>query len=95
MTKTIATAVAALSLLACDGYRPPEQANIPTNVNFQVERLFTFEGCTTYRFRDYYMHYYTVCDANKIVRSEEMLNCGKNCVRPQESTTVVTDGGCR
>jgi hypothetical protein len=94
MTKNIAVAVATLSLFACQDRRA-ERVESSTNPDFRVERLFTHEGCTTYRFEDYYTHYYTVCDSGKMVRNEEMVSCGKNCTRPQESTTIVTDGGCR
>lgn len=93
MTKTIVVVVAAMSLSACN--RRAEATASSTNPNYKVEQLFTYKGCTTYRFEDYYTHYYTVCDGSATVRNETRVSCGKNCTRPMESTTNIVDGGCQ
>jgi hypothetical protein len=93
MTKIIAAL--ALFCFACTPPPQPEATAPSTNPSYKVERLFTFEGCTTYKFEDYHDHYYTVCDGSAMVRNEERVKAGKNSTRPQESTTIVVDGGCK
>ena len=48
---------------------------------FQVEKLFTHEGCTVYRFADNgRSRYYTNC----IGAASWAESCGKSCARPVE-----------
>ena len=51
-----------------------------TGAGFRVEKLFTHEGCTVYRFHDDRTVYYTNC------KGSTQSNCGKNCEQ-----TVDTD----
>ncbi len=69
-----------VSLTACQG--KAEESN--TTGDFQVERLFTHEGCTSYRYYDggRYIHY-TTCG----VTSTSTYSCGKNCTQSDEVTT--------
>ena len=64
-----------VTLAACNG-----EPEIRTQVNagFAVDKLFIYEGCTVYRFRDGgYNRYFTNC------KGETFWNqsCGKNCSR--------------
>lgn len=46
---------------------------------FVVDKLFTHEGCTVYRFEDGGRYlYYTNCSGS----TSWTENCGKNCSRP-------------
>jgi hypothetical protein len=51
---------------------------------YYIERLFTYEECTVYRFYDVgrYVHY-TNCKGSTI----ENHSCGKNCLKSSEITT--------
>ena len=51
---------------------------------FKVEKLFTHEGCTVYRFFDDRTVYYTNCQGST------QSNCGKNCEQNVD-TNVVED----
>lgn len=90
MNNTIAVAVAALFLFACA--RPAEHVSPSTNPNFPVERLFTHDGCTGFRFRDEGRYHYYVRCGNDIATSQS-VSCGKNCT--QEEKVVTVDGGLR
>lgn len=52
-----------------------------------VEKLFTHEGCTVYRFTDYYQRYFTKCE--NALKSEigSMQHCGKGCLFPDTNQT--------
>ena len=56
MNKLILVSVVLLG--ACQGH--PETVT-KVNQDFQVEKLFTFEGCTVYRFQDAGTVYFTNC----------------------------------
>lgn len=45
--------------------------------NFNVETLFTHDGCTVYRFQDDRTVYFTNCTG----ATQYQENCGKNCSR--------------
>lgn len=64
-----------ISLIAC-GRRAEEQTK---SGSFNVERLFTIDGCTVYRFDDYQKVYFTNCNGS----TEWRTSCGKNCTRGQ------------
>lgn len=73
--KRILMVAIALALVACE--KPPEQTKAVGN-GFNVERLFTHEGCTVYRFDDGGRYrYYTKCDTQSNVSWQEY--CGKSC----------------
>lgn len=52
---------------------------------FNVEKLFTVEGCSVYRFKDYRTVYYTNCSGS----TQTQQSCGKNC----SYTHTVSGGG--
>lgn len=75
-----------MTLAACE--RPAESTAPTTNNEYNVERLFTTDGCTVYRFHDNFTRYYFVkCDAGQH-GTQWQENCGKNCNRSVEVPTA-------
>ena len=56
----------------------PEAVHATSNAEVPVERLFTHEGCTVYRFFDRGYHYYVRCDGTA-TSTASPNGCGKNC----------------
>lgn len=79
----------ALVLLAgCKSERIPE-ASAPVGVGYRVDRLFTHEGCTVFRFVDGgYSRYFTRCDSAAAAGVSWTESCGKNCTRTESIPTV-------
>jgi hypothetical protein len=78
--KLIIALLAIAALTACGG-KPEETRAV--GVDFQVDKLFTVDGCTVYRFGDAgYMRYFTNCSGSTSWQEP----CGKNCTR---ETAVV------
>jgi len=71
----------AILLVGCK--KPPEESN--SRGEFKVEKLFTHEGCSVYRFYDDRTVYYTNCNGETAYRQ----SCGKNCSRDDNVTTNV------
>ena len=72
--------IAVLCLTACD--KAPEAT--VQNGEFKVERLFTVDGCTAYRFNDTGRYiYYTNCSGS----TQSTHTCGKNCVSTDNVNT--------
>ena len=84
MNTKIMLSLAALAMVA--GCEKPAESAALTGVGFTVERLFTHEGCTVFRFWDGgYRHYFTRCDgvaAQSTTTRQE--SCGKSCTRSVE-----------
>ena len=83
MNKKIMLSLAALAMVA--GCEKPAEAVAHAGEKFAVERLFTHDGCTVYRFSDSSKRYFTRCDgiaAQSTTTWQE--SCGKNCTRPVE-----------
>ena len=83
MNKKIMLSLAALAMVA--GCEKPAESVAHTGAGFTVERLFTHDGCTVYRFSDSSKRYFTRCDgiaAQSTTTWQE--SCGKNCTRPVE-----------
>lgn len=77
MNKFLVAAVITLSATAC--MKQPEEASRAGN-DFTVEKLFTHDGCTVYRFEDgTHYRYFTNCKG----RTEWNESCGKNCSKQQ------------
>jgi hypothetical protein len=75
------TLVIAFLLPACTAAHPI--AVSPTNNReVEVQELFTHDGCTVYRFRDWTYHYYVRCDGRK-AQALSLQPCGKNCRREE------------
>ncbi len=82
--KLIAALLAAALVASCGG-KPEESRAV--GVDFQVDKLFTVDGCTVYRFTDGgYYRYFTNCAGSVSWRE----SCGKHCTRE-----VAVDGAPR
>lgn len=81
-TVLIALAVAA-ALSGCYG-KPQTQESVTPD--FSVARLFTYDGCTVYRFNDGGARYFTRCDSGSSSAAWQE-GCGKNCTRSREIST--------
>lgn len=86
----LACAVAALALAGCYAKTTPE-ASAQAGVDFKVDRLFTHDGCTVYRFHDgLYGRYFTKCEGSASASTSWVESCGKNCTRPMDIPTGYT-----
>lgn len=75
MTLIISAITALILLVGCT--RTPESA-VQVNGQFQVDKLFTYEGCTVFRFEDAsYFRYYTDCKGT----TSGNQSCGKGCTQ--------------
>lgn len=75
MTKALI--ILAMALLA--GCGKPAETSTAVGAEFVVDKLFTHEGCTVYRFSDGgNARYYTNCGSTAWTRQ-----CGKGCVRQE------------
>ena len=72
----IATLILTAATTGCS--KPPETST-KVGVDFQVDKLFTHEGCTVYRFNDVGYRYFTNCKG----AVEWVESCGKGCTRNQ------------
>lgn len=78
-----------LTLASCaqKGSYVPTEGTVGDS-SFNVQKLFTTEGCTVYRFLDAGdWHYFTNCTSTITTITE---SCGKNCVthRDEENSTT-------
>ena len=81
MKRAIAIAACALVLAACG---KPAEHSTPAGVGFNVDRLFTHDGCTVYRFGDAGEYrYFTKCEgaASSNTTWSETRPCGKSQCR--------------
>lgn len=77
MTKYALIAIATLFINGCG---KPAESITQVNSEFKVDKLFTHEGCTVYRFRDAGKYrYYINCNGT----SMSTKTCGKCCVREE------------
>ena len=75
MNKTLI--ILAVALLA--GCSKPAETSTAVGAEFVVDKLFTHEGCTVYRFSDGgNARYYTNCGSTAWTRQ-----CGKGCTRQE------------
>lgn len=78
--------------LGCE--KAAESVSSPSNAEFEVERLFSHEGCVVYRFRDSgRARYYVRCaSGDATTSSSHTETCGKNCTTTftEEIQTVTT-----
>jgi hypothetical protein len=82
--------VAALFLSGC--IKQAESTAASTNANVDVERLFTADGCTVYRFYDNgEHHYFSKCKGaiRSEVDSTVSRSCGKGCTTDIPDTIVT------
>lgn len=70
----------------------PVSVHATNNDEVPVEKLFTHEGCTVYRFKDVGYHYYVRCDGPGIAMTHSREPCGKGCVVNQDIPTFEDRG---
>lgn len=68
----------ALGLLALAGCEKQAETTTRAGVDFEVDKLFTIEGCTVFRFFDAgNFRYFTNCSGS----TQWSESCGKNCTQ--------------
>ena len=81
-----------LALAACaqEGTGVPVDDTVG-DASFNVQKLFTTEGCTVYRFHDSGRnHYFTNCTSTTTTQTE---SCGKNCTTQKGYENPTTHTG--
>lgn len=74
--------IAAALLAALSGcYKQAETVSV-VGAGFTVEKLFTQDGITVYRFKDGNEYHYFTNGKGSITSVE---SCGKDCTRPEET----------
>lgn len=77
LSRSIIVLASVLVLASCTRRAETSAA---AGADFTVDRLFTHEGCTVYRFNDAGNHrYYANCGGSASTNWTE--SCGKNCTR--------------
>ena len=71
------TLLAVLALTVFAGCSKPAETSTAVGVEFTVDKLFTHEGCTVYRFYDGGTRYFTNCQGSTSWTEQ----CGKGCTR--------------
>lgn len=83
MKRLVAMFVVGALLVGC-GPRPAEHSRTPGG--YEVTELFTHDGCTVYRFQDFYSRYFVRCrDGSASTEWRE----GSKSSRPQGIATAV------
>lgn len=67
-----------LILTGCE--KQPISSQQTDNVNFQVDLLFSKDGCNVYRFYDQGRSIYFVKCDNGNLQTQSTFSCGKNCI---------------
>lgn len=78
--RRVALALALLAALA--GCQKAAESSAAAGVEFRVDKLFTHDGCTVYRFYDGSTRYFAKCEGATTSHMEWRESCGKNCTRP-------------
>lgn len=88
--KYLFVCVVAILLVGCDA--SSQKAIEPTGSELKVSVIgTTTDGCTIYRFRDGMdNHYFVRCVGQPDVATSTMQPCGKNCLYPDEITSIET-----
>lgn len=74
--KSILLLITVFVLIGCN--KPSQETS--SIGEFEVEKLFTKDGCTVYRFFDNRMVYFTNCDGSTSYNE----SCGKGCSKQVE-----------
>lgn len=80
-------AIALALLTALTGCHKPAESSSSAGIEFRVDKLFTHDGCTVYRFNDSGYRYFAKCEGAATSRMEWSESCGKNCTRPVDVPT--------
>ncbi len=71
------TLLAVLAIAVLSGCGKPAETSTAVGREFVVDKLFTHEGCTVYRFYDGGTRYFTNCSGSTSWTEQ----CGKGCTR--------------
>lgn len=95
MIRAAITLAALVLLVGCMEAKQAESSSA-AGIEFRVDRLFTHDGCTVYRFTDAgYNRYFTRCDGSvsSDVSWSDSYQCGKaRCTRPMNVPTARGEG---
>lgn len=83
--KKILLAILCLSAISC-AKKAEQSAAVGPEKMYRIEKLFTYEDCTIYRFNDVgrYIHY-TNCKG----QTNSTHSCGKNCTQTDNVNTTI------
>lgn len=71
-----------LCVCSCTKQIEPKETIPIAGSESSVDKLFTVDGCTTYRFYDGgYIHYFVKCSDIVMTTSTHSESCGKGCTR--------------
>jgi hypothetical protein len=91
MKKFIIT-LALLTILT--GCTKQAESSSAAGVEFRVDRLFTHDSCTVYRFSDGGIYrYFVKCEGAATSSTEWHESCGKNCTRNVDMPTGYAING--
>jgi uncharacterized lipoprotein YehR (DUF1307 family) len=86
LLKTILVAsLLTVGLAGCS--REPVNRQATDNSNIEVDRLFTKDGCTVYRFYDNRSVYFVKCNGGDS-QTQYSYSCGKNCITTDNVATA-------
>lgn len=78
-------------LLVAGCAKDPETISRSTNPEFDVSRLFSYDGCIVYRFYDNgRLHYFARCGSEVETIAAQKKACGKGCVK-EHSENIRTE----
>ena len=87
MFKRVLAVLSLLVVAGCD--RPPLESRVSSNPLYQVDKLFSHDGCTIYRFRDgLHNIYYAVCQDGKVQTSWNQ-SAGKTSYPTGVTTRII------
>lgn len=86
MKRIALIAVVALAIAGC--YKHAERSETRGAGGFEVQTLFTHEGCTVYRFYDARTVYFVRCEDGKAFTNEEHME-GRTTVANEVHTEMV------
>ena len=88
MKKYIIILTSVVVLLGC---QKPAESSASAGVDFRIDRLFTHDGCTLYRFKDAGdLRYFSRCDGADSAEVSWHESCGKGCSRQMSVPTART-----
>lgn len=87
MKKYIIILTSVVVLLGCE---KPAESSASAGVEFRIDRLFTHDGCTLYRFSDAGARYFASCDGAYSAEVSWHESCGNGCSRQMSVPTART-----
>ena len=88
----IRAAITLAALVLLSGCYKQAESSATAGLDFRVERLFTHDGCTVYRFQYFGTKYFTRCDGSVSAEVSWQESCGKSCSRQVSVPTARGKG---